>query len=292
MFVVRLQAAVLLATVCNVLVECRAAHAPLITPAPDVNDARLARRQLGTSTLADTCGYQDANVCNTNSASPYCYTNFWPTLGQTLLEIGCTTAQGQFFYAYSTYTGFGAEISDLVTATSSPVATLPVGGTSALPSETAAGTNNADTAGTSGSSANEASPTEGGSQPSSSSDNSGGSSSNTGAIAGGVVGGVAVLGLIAALITWIILRNRRKERAAATASSGGYGAAQSSAGDNEGKPPMASITPVSPISPSPSHVPARKPVGHELQGGGPRHEVPGYAEAQELHPQQRVPELP
>ncbi|PPJ55239.1 hypothetical protein CBER1_04290 [Cercospora berteroae] len=209
--------------------------------------------------------------------SPYCYTNYWPTPGQTFLEIGCTTEQGQFAYVYSTYTGFGAVISDLVTgapATSSPIPTTIT---------------NADT----GDSEQTGSSSPSGTSVGAGSDGNGGSSgtsTNTGAIAGGVVGGVAVLGLIAALITWIVLRNRRKERAGlATAGGSGDGEGRYN-GNAELKPPQENIAAVSPTS---SHVVPRKPVGQELQAGVDRHEVAGYAEARELQNQpRRVPELP
>ncbi|KAF2208164.1 hypothetical protein CERZMDRAFT_118837 [Cercospora zeae-maydis SCOH1-5] len=213
----------------------------------------------------------DERITKCDLASPYCYTNYWPTPGQTFLEVGCTTAQGQLEYIYSTYTGFGAEITDLVTAAQATdsITNVGTGGSertgSSSPSETSA---EADNNGNS---------------------DSGGSSSNTGAIAGGVVGGVAVLGLIAALITWIVLRNRRKERAAIAAGGGSNGGHERYDINNELKPAHENIAAVSQSS---SYAVQRKPAGQELYAGSGRHEVAGYAEARELQHQPRgVPEL-
>ncbi|GIZ46031.1 hypothetical protein CKM354_000917400 [Cercospora kikuchii] len=233
--------------------------------------------QADKSRSCDSSCSADERTTKCDLASPYCYTNYWPTPGQTFSEVGCTTAQGQFAYVYSTYTGFGAEIEDLTTgsqATNPPI------------SATNTNVNTGDSEQTGSSSPSETSVAAG------SDDNGGssGSSTNTGAIAGGVVGGVAVLGLIAALITWIVLRNRRKERAA-VATAGGSGEGQGGFnGNNELKPPAEDIAPVSPAS---SHTLPRRPVGQELQAGVDRHEVAGYAEASELQNQpRRVPELP
>ncbi|KAM3421380.1 hypothetical protein BST61_g1776 [Cercospora zeina] len=206
-----------------------------------------------TSSCDSSCSANE-RITKCDLASPYCYTNYWPTSGQTFSEVGCTTAQGQLEYIYSTYTGFGAEITDLIDgaqATGS-ITNIGTGGSeqtgSSSPSGTSVGAGNNGNSG------------------------SGGSSTNTGAIAGGVVGGVAVLGLVAALITWIVLRNRRKERAATAAARGTGGGHGKDDSNNELKPPQENIAAVSPTS---SHAVPRKPVGQDLHAGPETHEPLG-----------------
>ncbi|KAK4611998.1 hypothetical protein CLAFUW4_13103 [Fulvia fulva] len=91
----------------------------------------LATACIESSSLSASCGSDcQANSYVTkcsNSATPYCYTRYWVSGAVTPSEVGCTTTQGVVAYAYTTYTGFGAEITQKSTAAGGTIAASDAG---------------------------------------------------------------------------------------------------------------------------------------------------------------------
>lgn len=206
-----------------------------------------------------------------NSATPYCYTRYWVSGAVTPSEVGCTTTQGVVAYAYTTYTGFGAEI------TVNSV-------TSVIPTPSGSGSGGAVATGE-GSAGGQS---DGGSGDG---DGQSGGGVPAGAIAGGVVGGVAVIGIVAALIVWMVLRHRRQQKSTAAggtiaaSDAGAVGLVSEQKGGNGGPGDGTSFaeqkTANGSVS-SPAELSQRDAARPWAPAEGQWHEVPGRSTVPEL----------
>lgn len=225
---------------------------------------------------------------SSDSASPYCYTRYWITGGNTPTEVSVAwllsrglllisvvkdrmyqhtrlfrlcvhylyvswvTDYMDFAHADPFRSGFGATIGGGI-ATSSPVAPSSTG--------TVASATGSSGTGSSGSSSQN------------SSGGSGSSSPPAGAIAGGVVGGLVVIGIIVLLAVWLILRHRRQTKAAGSNSK--------------------AVAPDEPSSGTAQGVTSGPPKTSEatVQDAGV-HEIAQNDRVHELNNNQKYPELP